>query len=350
MRFRDELPPAPPPVPVPVLDPEVDPDRPPNDLHELPDALIPKPTFITPPNSYGIYHEYPDHFPTYNPLGEATLANACDSPNFTGKSLLSRLKSGVGNAIKPFFAPFLNATTYRLVSWAYSGSNEKSIAEVDRLVKDVLLADDFDREHLRKFRMAPEAARLDKPPDKSPFTAEDGWISTSINIPIPSETRITGRRASDTSEARAPEFEVKDMHYRRPLEVLKSAIREKSAEDFHLTPFKTMWKPEKGREPERLYSEVYNSDAMLREYNEIRANPPVPSCRLETVIGAIMLWSDSTHFTAFGNAVLWPIYLFIGNASKYIRSRPTSFSAHHLAYIPKVCPTFVLIIRALADC
>jgi hypothetical protein len=325
---------------VPIVDPELDPDPPPDDLHELPEAAIQQPTFVTPPNSYGIYHEYPDQFPSYNPIAEATLASACDSPNFSSNSLLSRLKSGLSTAAKSFFSPFLNVTTYRLVNWAYSGSNEKSFAEVDRMVNDVVLADDFDREHLRNFRMASEAARLDKPPDKSPLTPEDGWISTSVKIPIPSETRIGVRQASGTSEARAPEFEVKDVHYRRPLEVLKAALREKSAEDFHLTPFKTMWKLDENSEPERLYGEIYSSDAMLQEYNKIRSNPPVPSCKLETVVGAIMLWSDSTHFTSFGNAVLWPIYLFLGNASKYIRGRPTTFSAHHLAYIPKVCCSF----------
>jgi len=31
-----------------------------------------------------------------------------------------------------------------------------------------------------------------------------------------------------------------------------------------------------------------------------------------------MLWSDSTHLASFGNASLWPIYLYIGNLSKYI--------------------------------
>ena len=49
-----------------------------------------------------------------------------------------------------------------------------------------------------------------------------------------------------------------------------------------------------------------------------------------------MLWSDSTHLTSFGNASLWPIYLYLGNQSKYTRGKPTSFARHHMAYIPKV--------------
>lgn len=49
-----------------------------------------------------------------------------------------------------------------------------------------------------------------------------------------------------------------------------------------------------------------------------------------------MLWSDETHLTSFGSAGLWPIYLYLGNLSKYIRGMPTQFAAHHLAYIPSV--------------
>ena len=75
---------------------------------------------------------------------------------------------------------------------------------------------------------------------------------------------------------------------------------------------------------------------MLEEQARISAAPGVPGCMLESVIVAIMLWSDSTHLANFGNAALWPVYMFIGNLSKYTHAKPTSFSAHHLAYIPNV--------------
>lgn len=45
------------------------------------------------------------------------------------------------------------------------------------------------------------------------------------------------------------------------------------------------------------------------------------------------------HLASFGNAALWPIYLFLGNQSKYIRAKPSAFAAHHLAYIPKLPDT-----------
>ena len=39
---------------------------------------------------------------------------------------------------------------------------------------------------------------------------------------------------------------------------------------------------------------------------------------LESIVVPIMAYSDSTHLANFGTAALWPIYFFIGLASKYI--------------------------------
>ncbi|KAG1842081.1 hypothetical protein F4604DRAFT_1939089 [Suillus subluteus] len=78
---------------------------------------------------------------------------------------------------------------------------------------------------------------------------------------------------------------------------------------------------------------------MLQEHEKLSLQPHEQDCNLETVITAIMLWSNSTYLASFGNASLWLIYLFIGNQSKYIHGKPTSFAAHHLAYIPKLLDT-----------
>jgi hypothetical protein len=63
--------------------------------------------------------------------------------------------SGFGASTKTwkenFFVPFLNAITYRLMCWFYGGSTMKSLAELDRLVNKVILADDFDKADLQGF-------------------------------------------------------------------------------------------------------------------------------------------------------------------------------------------------------
>jgi hypothetical protein len=63
---------------------------------------------------------------------------------------------------------------------------------------------------------------------------------------------------------------------------------------------------------------------------------------LKALVAALMVASDETHLTDFGNAKAWPIYLMLGNLSKYIRSQPNSGAMHHLAYIPSVRMDFFL--------
>ena len=77
---------------------------------------------------------------------------------------------------------------------------------------------------------------------------------------------------------------------------------------------------------------------MLAEDKKIREMPRVPGDgpNVEYAVLPLLLWSDETVLSNFGTAKLWPIYLYFGNLSKYVRGRPTEFAAHHLAYIPTV--------------
>ena len=142
-------------------------------------------------------------------------------------------------------------------------------------------------------------------------------------------------------EAEAPVFIVKGILYWDITEVITAELEDLDAfDDYHVTPYKEWWDPGLGEEHVRVYSKIYNSDAMLKADMEMRGNtsaPPGPDSDLESFIVSALLYSDSTHLASFGNASLWPIYLFPGNVSKYVRSKPTSFSAHHIAYIPTVC-------------
>ena len=139
------------------------------------------------------------------------------------------------------------------------------------------------------------------------------------------------------SEDKAPLFQVEGLHYWPITEVIKSAFEECAAQTFHMTPYKIYWQPDKTCPPEQVITELYTADVMLEEHQRIKSDPlKVPGCNLKTVITAIMIWSNSAHLASFGNVALWPIYLFHGNQSKYTHAKPTSFAAHHLAYIPKV--------------
>ena len=94
---------------------------------------------------------------------------------------------------------------------------------------------------------------------------------------------------------------------------------------------------------ERVFSEVYNSDAAIEEHDKIQRAPLPPddlNCKREKVVFGLMVWSDSTHLANFGTAKLWPIYSFFSGISKYIRSRPNSGACQHIAYIPSLPDSF----------
>lgn len=244
------------------------------------------------------------------------------------------------------YAPFKSATAFLLMYWQSTGADSKSNSEMDRLV-DILLDPRFDRKDLQGFSTEREGKRVDAfaetPLDTNVlFSPNDGWIETSAMLRLPCE----GRKLK---EELAPCLNVSGVFFRKPLEVLKAALRDPTEQYMHWLPFKEYWKPHKDAAAERVYSELYNSDAFIHEYRRLKDRlagtlGPIPGPHMEAVIVGIMLWSDSTHLASFGTASLWPIYLFVGNLSKYIRSKTSLLVAQHLAYIPKVSLPYITFI------
>lgn len=298
--------------------------------------------YDTAPNAYGVYRRYPTGKPSLYPA-HPTADEIYNSPTFeTTRTPQKRRRPSFSNSdmdsetIKKSLGPFQNATVMRLIHWVYNGTNSKSGPEIDRLVHEVLRAPDFCAEDLVGFSMARELDRLDRYQASALCNAKDGWIETSVHIPLPCE------KQKIASEGAAPKFQADGVFYRKPLEIMRAALADPSIETYHWTPFQEYWKPTDDASPERIYSELYNSDAFITEHRRVvQLNAGTANSHLEIVVISIMFWSDSTHLANFGTASLWPIYMYFGNQSKYIRSKVASFnSAHHLAYIPKVQSDF----------
>ncbi|KAG2119871.1 uncharacterized protein F5147DRAFT_767335 [Suillus discolor] len=151
-----------------------------------------------------------------------------DGPSEHKRSWYAGFGTAVDAVNRTFFAPFLNVMTFRL------------------MMQEVILAEDFEREDLRGFSASREAKRMDQAgedPNLGLFTS-DKWREASVKIKLPAE------KEKFVSEADAPEFEVKGLYYRKPLEVLKSAYEEMSSRTFHTTPFKVFWHPDEHEFPE----------------------------------------------------------------------------------------------------
>jgi hypothetical protein len=221
------------------------------------------------------------------------------------------------------------------MNWMWSGSVMKSIAECQRLI-DFLKSDEFDKEDLKDFDLKSETAKFDKflggRIDETlgeASGAKDGWQEVSVNIEVPDGKK---HRADDP----IPTFAVPGLHFRNLTQTIKAALQDKSARFFHYTPFKHFWKSNPEDPAQRIYDEIYSSDAFIEAHEKIQRQPAEPNCTLERVVAALMWWSDSTHLANFGTASLWPLYLFFGNQSKWIRGKPRAGACHHVAYMPKV--------------
>ena len=309
--FRDSLPEAPIPAPPKMQLPMV--------------YLMVTNPLTTALNTFGIFREYLFH-PSYDP------DSVVDPTNLSNLSTCAppppSLDSNRTSHEPPW--PFSNMSIWRLMKWMNTGSRLKSEGEVDRLVNEVLNAPDFHTENLHNFGARRENRHLDTVNKTSPLG--DDFQAASVIIEVP-----TGEPSS--SETSRP-YSVPGLRYRKLLNVIKAAFQDPLSRYFHLTPFSLIHRSPVTGVEQRVYSELYHSDAFINEHKRIqnRSQPPPdnPGCKLEKVIAALMFWSDSTHLTNFGTAKLWPIYLLFGNLSKYIRSRPSSGACHHLAYIPSV--------------
>ena len=296
--------------------------------NEPPTTVLPRLRLIvrnrlrTATNCFGLLREYlyrpsfdPDSFFPEKDLYQAGGANRT---------------SPVTIQIPPPAPVHRNETVEMIMNWKDSGATTKSDAEVNRLVSDVLLDPNFKVEDLQGFNVAKENRQSDAAEKKSPFL--DSFQTANIDIEVPSGVKGVPPAT----------FPVPGLLYRKITAVIQAAFSSPLAPHFHLTPFKLFHVSPSGEE-ERVFSEVYNSDAAIEEHDKIQRAPlppDDPNCKREKVVFGLMVWSDSTHLANFGTAKLWPIYSLFSGISKYIRSRPNSGACQHIAYIPSLPDSF----------
>lgn len=303
---------------------------------------VDEPFIETEPNSMGLFRRY-TVLPSTDPDRDITIYHVADAPTFIKdpnslplnpvagfgpETLDNVLPSASISTSTRYFAPFLNATIFRLICWFYQ-STQKTLADLQHLVDDVILHADFQASNLKNFNSTRESQRMDKSTSVDadlPYRKSDVWMESAIELPLPLvRTRYPREEEAET-------IKIKFFH-RDLTEVIKSGIQDFASRNFHWRGFQQMWQPSEQEPVERVYGEVYTSDRFLEMERRL---PEIPGCTLEKAIVPLMAYSDSTHLADFGTASLWPIYIWFGNLSKYVRTKVSSFAAHHLAYIPSV--------------
>ncbi|KAI6118066.1 hypothetical protein F5141DRAFT_1000056 [Pisolithus sp. B1] len=229
------------------------------------------------------------------------------------------------------------------MAWQYSGTNQKSAAELDWLAQFLAHPLCNPRE-LTSFHHSHKANLLDKflSTNSNPFREEYGWCKSAVKICLPYE------KAKWSSEAAALQMTVDGVWHWDLVNIIMKAFQSEQFKTFHTTPFRQCQKVSEDHIIDVL-SEAYCSLEILHAYEEVNRLPHEPDGDLECVVASLMLWSDSTHLTNFGEASMWPFYMYFGNQSKYLRGKPTAMACHHVAYIPKLPDNFQDIYRGFFE-
>ncbi|KAI0739819.1 hypothetical protein C8Q80DRAFT_1274845 [Daedaleopsis nitida] len=306
-----------------------------------------------------------------------------DSVSWLTRTRASSIEN-TDTASEPSFGPFGNSTTQlRLVDWFYGRESEVLSLEHFDDILDIIHSKGFTPKELEGFTARKSEHLLEAwaEGDKI-FHPENGWHESSVHIPMPC------MKVTQTSKGEVPTYEVHGLHHRDIIDLVTGCLSDKDsrfAHSYHWIPSKLYWNPPASK-PSSASADSTPSPASSSHTEEVEASPSTPSqarpsppppsatppsvtpphpplatpplaspppplrvytdtynpdaMNVEYAVLPILLWSDETVLSSFGSAKLWPIYLYFGSLSKYIRGRPTGFAAHHLDYIPDLPNSF----------
>lgn len=288
-------------------------------------------------DNFGVYRVY-----TRKPIYEPSQRSTGDPiTNFEPQSDTNRRPGTAPNQgplhlDKPYYHPFSNPSAAAMMLAHHSGVPVQSLQQTTWIAHTLgALGSDLSPLDLSNFDAAVENRKLDAyltNASDNVFHREDGWHESSVQIRLPLDKK-------KMLESEAAEFEVAGVFHRDLIDVISSVFQSDTVKSFNHIPFKEFWKASDDSPPERLYGEIYSSQEMLDVDDNIRKSclgDDSDSQDLETVSVPLLLYSDSTHLASFGSASAWPIYMFFGSQSKYVRATPSSYACHHIAYMPSV--------------
>ena len=270
--------------------------------------LIVRDRLVTIADSFGIWRDYPRR-PTRDPDASLCLSDLAANPAQNDLTSHSVIPPEPRHPPDQPHWPFSNVTIHRVMQWLNNGNTVKSEAQMNEFVHKVVLAPDFSQEHLSGFDAHRENIRLDNSLAKSSFHQQ--FKESAVDILVPSgDVGIPPKI-----------FSVPGLLHRKLTTVISDAFTGPLSHFFHFSPFKLYHQSPITKKEERIFGELYTSDAFLLEHENVQRHsllpPNDPDCKREKIVAALMFSSDATHLTNFGTAQAWPIYLMLGNLSKY---------------------------------
>ncbi|KIJ62074.1 hypothetical protein HYDPIDRAFT_30625 [Hydnomerulius pinastri MD-312] len=153
-----------------------------------------------------------------------------------------------------------------------------------------------------------------------------GWEHTTISISVPF------RRCSP--HPGLIHYSTSHFYHRSLVSIIREKVLDPAHHQlFHYKPYKLQWHPPHKPRNVRVYGELFTSSAFLKAHCKLQESPAEPECDLPWWIIALMFWLDMTQLTSFGDAKLWPMYMYFSNVSKYERCQPSSHLCTHAVYL-----------------
>ena len=301
----------------------------------------PRAVLITERNSFGLFRVY----------DEASIPSINDPEDQSGADPLPTKTHGVSqslpSSINPFH-PYPNESSWCLGDWYWNQGAQKSKDSFKQLVQ-IITSPDFrsedlchtnwtaiDRQLGSLYTVQGPSQASTMATDSEEFQTEDGgWIRKDITISVPFPRRSLHPGPKD--------YTISDFYCRPLLSIIREALSDPvRCKNFRFEPYSLRWKRSCEDGDIGVYGELFSSQAFISAHRDLQAVST--TCPLPRRIVGLMFWSDATQLTAFGDAKLWPLYVYFGNESKYQRCTPTANLCAHAAYFQTVCvPYFVAI-------
>ena len=155
--------------------------------------------------------------------------------------------------------------------------------------------------------------------------------SITISVPFPRRSLHSGPR----------DYTLAGFHRQSLLSIIRDKLSDPSCcWSFRFKPYLLRWKCSSSANDIGVYGKLFHSQAFITAHRQLQDMPPDPAtggCTLPRRIVVLMFWSNATQLTSFGDAKLWPLYLYFGNESKYQRCTPTANLCSHVTYFQHVC-------------
>jgi hypothetical protein len=334
-RYRDILPEPPAALPPPSLqvtpeDTQTDSNGPqsPSRQSQAPASLTDRKVLKSGRNGFGLFRQYfAARFPDHDPGEHITHNDLIESSN---PSLpVDR------------YNPYPNLSSFLIGEWYWNGGEKKSQASFEQLMK-IVGHPEFRPEDVagNNWRLIDAQLSGERNEGSNEDDWEDeqvnrpaGWIKTPIRIKVPFHKKM--------KHPGQKEFDAGVLHHRKLMSVIRERITRPSVHPhLHFEPYELFWQPNVAAEPIRVHGELYTSEAFIEAHNRLQEQTPELGCNLPRVVLGLMFASDGTQLTSFSTAKLWPVYLTIGNESKYRRSKPSCQAFEHIAYLETASETF----------